>query len=526
MATNLAAVWAFGAQGVVSGVVRDLSGSVAGATVRVQATENATTTVADGSFSLVVTEGEVVTVTAWRAGYLVGWVEAVSPAKGLVIKLERHHTSDNPDYDWFTFEGSRGSRTCGHCMPGISRRWAEDAHARSAVNPRFLSMYRGTDLEGRRSPLTRRVIEQDYGERRLAPDTDASYRGPGYRLDFPDTTGSCAACHAPAAAARTDRAFTTNPEEVSGVEAEGIFCELCHKIGAVILDEKTLRPFDNMPGILSMQLLRPDERDEIFFGTLDDVTRRVSKLPLEEESAFCAPCHSARFWDTPIYDSYGEWLASPYSDPETGKTCQDCHMPVTEEEYIALEEVGGLRRAAGFVSDHHMPGAADVDFIMDSVLLKLDGRRTAEGIEVEVRITNRGVGHHLPTGHPARNMVLVVSATDGLGRELPLVEGRRIPSWGGELAGLPGKGFAKVLEDPWTGEWPTVAYWNPTTIRDDTRIPALATDQTRYIFAAPASSQVVVVSTRLIFRRAYPELARQKLWVDPDLVVAQREIDL
>jgi hypothetical protein len=82
-----------------------------------------------------------------------------------------------------------------------------------------------------------------------------------------------------------------------------------------------------------MRLFRPTEGDDLFFGTFDDVTRPAdSYLPLLEESAFCAPCHYGVFDGVAgdmtvadgvvIYNSYGEWLDSPYSDPETGRTCQ------------------------------------------------------------------------------------------------------------------------------------------------------------------------------------------------------------
>lgn len=73
-----------------------------------------------------------------------------------------------------------------------------------------------------------------------------------------------------------------------------MFCEFCHKIG-----EATL--------VLSMRLHRPKEGQQLFFGNFDDVTRRVSYLPLGEESAFCAPCHFGVFWDTVI--------AAPRSQP-------------------------------------------------------------------------------------------------------------------------------------------------------------------------------------------------------------------
>ncbi len=36
-------------------------------------------------------------------------------------------------------------------------------------------------------------------------------------------------------------------------------------------------------------------------------------LPLYQQSQYCAPCHYGIFWDTTIYNSYGEWLDSPYS---------------------------------------------------------------------------------------------------------------------------------------------------------------------------------------------------------------------
>ena len=52
------------------------------------------------------------------------------------------------------------------------------------------------------------------------------------------------------------------------------------------------------------------------------------------------------------------------------------------------------------------------------------------------------------------------------------------PAYSGNYAGQPGKTFAKVLRDEWTGETPTAAYWRPVTIVEDTRLAALATDTT------------------------------------------------
>ncbi|MFQ6132518.1 MAG: carboxypeptidase regulatory-like domain-containing protein [Armatimonadota bacterium] len=515
----------------VSGFVLDADGPVAGATVRVRATDNQTLSAKDGSFTLEnLRGGQALTITAWAQGYLIGWTTASPGDRGARITVERHYTADNADYDWFSAEGSRGSRTCGKCMPGLHAEWQADAHSQSAVNPRFLTTYLGTDTQGNQSPPTRHITERDYGRRPLPPDPNRPYFGPGYKLDFPETAGNCATCHVPAAAAKPDQAYSADVKDAIGVETEGVFCEFCHKIGGVVLDPATGLPPPNMPGVLSMRLYRPSEGQELFFGTLDDVTRRVTKLPLQQESAFCAPCHSATFWDTVVYNSYGEWLNSRYSDSDEGQTCQECHMPATDATLIALPEFGGVQRRPGFVSSHRMPGAADAEFLRDTAELEVKARPRGGRILVDALVTNAKAGHHLPTGHPSRNMLLVVSATAQGGRELECLDGRLIPAWGGQgdepddYAGRPGKGYAKVLQEMWTGVWPTVAYWNPTTVREDTRIPAGATDVTHYEFRAPAAGRRVTVRARLIFRRAFKELAEQKQWDLGDILMEEEEV--
>ncbi|UCC61503.1 MAG: carboxypeptidase regulatory-like domain-containing protein, partial [Anaerolineae bacterium] len=66
--------------GTVSGVVVDADGPVAGATVRIQATTNATTSATDGSFTLGgLPEGITVTVSAWKHTYYCAKVEGVMP---------------------------------------------------------------------------------------------------------------------------------------------------------------------------------------------------------------------------------------------------------------------------------------------------------------------------------------------------------------------------------------------------------------------------------------------------------------
>lgn len=530
---------------VVAGVVRDAEGPVEGAIVRVQLTDNKTTTAADGSFTLShLAAGVPVKITAWAKGYYIGWAEATPGLEPITITLKPHYTTDNLDYEWFSYKGIKGSASCAPCHTAYPE-WRADAHSQSATNPRFLSMYEGTDVQGHRSPLTR------WGPNgALPPDPTQPYYGPGYRLDYPNRPGNCAACHTPLAS-NLDPSNTCGwsgchtewtawaseevppgiyPTNLTGDAADGVGCDFCHKIGDVILDPNTGLPYPDRPGISSMRLYRPPKGQQLFFGTFDDVTRRVTYLPLEEESAFCAPCHygvfnavDAKYGGVVIYNSYGEWLDSPYSDPETGKTCQDCHMPTVDYDYFVYPAMGGLHRDPNRIHNHYMPGASDKKLLQNAVTMTTTAQLRGDRILVEVRITNDKTGHHVPTGVPLRQVILVVQATDADGHPLPLRDGPVLPDWTGNYAGQPGRYYAKILKDEWTGEAPTGAYWRPVSIVEDTRLPAFATDISRYTFTAPAKGQATI-EARLVFRRAFQKLMEQKGWDVPDILMEEEKI--
>jgi hypothetical protein len=516
---------------VISGVVRDANGTVSGARVRVKTTEVLTSTNRDGRFELPWAGAEPVTVTAWAHGYYVGWVSAVAGGAPVEIMLNPYYTTDNEHYDWFSDEGADGSLSCSHCMPAY-KEWVQDAHGQSAVNPRFLTMYNGTDVEGNQSPPTRFVYIQDYGRVPLPPDPSKPYFGPGYKLDFAATAGNCATCHVPVQAARPAGPYVADPNFAEGVDRDGVSCELCHKIGEVILDPLTQRPYPDRPGVLSLRLFRPYAGQQLFFGNFDDVTRRVSYLPLEEQSTFCAPCHTASFWGVSVYDSYGEWLDSPYNNPETGKTCQACHMPTAGYDYFVFPEKGGLHRNSSRIFSHLMPGARDEQLLRNAVSVGVDARVLGDELRVEVRITNNTTGHHVPTDSPLRHLILLVSARDKVDRPLRQLKGPVVPAWGGvgdpshgNYAGLPGTAYAKVLQELWTEVTPTGAYWNHTRLVSDNRIAAFATAISEYRFACKTSG-VVRVRVTLLFRRAFKALADQKKWQDPDIVMEERRIVL
>ena len=560
----------------VSGTVTDTDGPVAGALVRVQTTANHTYTADDGGFTIdgLPTE-ESVTLVAWAEGYIFGWTEAHGGDDDVSIALHPHNRVDNSVYEW------EPSANCGDCHPSFAE-WERDAHSQSAVNVRFLTMYNGTDVEGNRSRNS-----NYYTGLPRTRDPDDPYYGPGFKLDFPKRDGNCAACHTPMASkldadnscgwngchmqetsdASDELPAGVSPNQAVGVAAEGISCDFCHKIGAVNFYTDTVLPDPAMPGILSLTLYRPKTGEDLLMGTVDDVARpKDSFNQLHGESAFCSACHYGVNDTTEIYNSYGEWLDSPYSNPDSGQTCQDCHMPVAprltssmetvvqtaawlenasgralpaglgklasraQRSYFVFPEKGGLFRELEQIHLHQMPGSTDEQFLKSAIALEV--RAEIEGAELVVttQVSNTGAGHHYPTGSPLRQVLLVVRATDGSGNELLLTEGGKLPDWAGDVAGEAGEGFAKILRDTLTGEEPTFSHWRLVELVEDTRIPAQTARSSTFRFAAEGeevqAGQSLNVEVQLIYRRAFQKLQEWKGWTDPDIILASEQIQL
>jgi nitrate/TMAO reductase-like tetraheme cytochrome c subunit len=524
--------------GTASGTVVDETGNpVPDAVVRIQDTAYMTQTDADGAFVLELPGDGPYDLTAWASGYYcVGPVEASAGQTGVQLVLIAHSAEDNPAYEWLPSQyhpGQGENQGCSQCHSHEGTdiaftlpvdEWRLDAHSQAAVNPRFLTMYAGTDVNGNQSPATRYGTSRDYGRFPLRPDLTQPYYGPGYKLDFPATAGNCAACHTPVAAVNAP--YSTDPTQVSGVGAEGIACDFCHKVWNVYLSPSTGLPYANMPGVLSLEFRRPPGEHQFFAGPYDDVAPGEDTYsPLQTQSTFCAACHFGTFWDTTVYNSFGEWLDSPYSDPEAGKTCQDCHMPPLGATRIANTEQAQDRDPATIFS-HRMPGAADENLLQNTAELTLTAEQVSGQVIVSVDVTNTQAGHHIPTDSPLRQVFVVVTATDAQGNALALLDGPTLPDWAGDLQGAPGVYFAKILQEIWTEVTPTAAYWNPTRILEDTRLPALATNTSSYTFAVPAGAGTVTVEARLIFRRAFYDLMQQKGWDVPDILMEQARVDV
>lgn len=531
----------------IRGTVTNGEAPVPGAIVRVRATTAYTLTDNAGHFELNGLDvAQPVEVTAWAPGYYItGTSDLILPGgEPIALALHRHPTEDNPDYRFIspTLDLENDS-ACVHCharhddtlpYPLPVEEWLLDAHSGSATNPRFLSLYNGDTVNGDPGALTAYRYDPALAVNLpVSPSMGMDASGPGFRLDYPDQAGFCAPCHVPVAA--LDSPFNADPNLADGVALEGATCDFCHKIWDVRLEANGL-PSPSLPGTLSLEMLRPEESHQVFVGQYDDVNGEDIFSPLIDQSAFCAACHFGEFWGVTMYNSFGEWLESPFSDPETGQTCQDCHMPRTGTTAFAqLPEDSDMLppppRDPDTIFGHLMPGAADLDLLANTATLDIETTLDQDRLTVTVRVTNFGAGHHIPTDNPLRNMILLLTVTDSDGQPLTQLAGPIIPDWGGigdpvngYYAGLPGVLYAKILSDFYTGETPTFAYWRQTRLVSDNRIPALETDESHYTFELPDDAGPITVDAQLLLRRAFIELMAVKGWQTPDLLMEHETV--
>jgi hypothetical protein len=529
---------------VLSGTVVDHNGPVAGVNVRIQGGREFVVTDKAGRFVIhAATAGKAVNISAWKKGYYSVLLKDVqAPKEGVRLELVPYQIFDNDRYEWIPPESVKGS--CVECHPAVTEMSLKDAHMRSAQNPRFLTLYYGTDTEGNQSPLTRYEKGRKFSAWvnsmvPLPPDLSKPYYGTGYLLDFPDTVGNCTACHIPGASVDTP----IDPRSVTGADRYGAHCDFCHKVEDVHVSSTTGMPPLRRAGVQAMSVRRPftgdPKRPQLFFGTFEDVNAEAgdTNLPLLRESRYCASCHFGMFWDTVVYNSYGEWLKSPYADSRSGKakTCQECHMPSpTIYKGKNLTNIapgkGGIERDPAAIHNHNM--TVDAGLLRNSLTMNAKAGIQNGRVLVDVKLNNDKTGHHVPTDSPLRHLILLVEARDARGTALKQLSGPRLPEWCGKgdvnkghYAGYPGKAYAKILANKWTGEYPTGAYWDHTDIVSDNRLAAFAIDTSTYAFDPPRNGKVQVVVT-LLYRRAFITLMEQKKWQVPDIVMARQKLSI
>jgi len=502
-----------------SGVVVDPKGSpVNNAIVRLQGTSFSTLTDPTGFFNISIDKAVGSKhITAWKEGYYNGGVPMPAEGTECSIILNPILKEDNAKYSWVpslfkSLEDNQSEiKPCQQCHEELAEQWNKSTHGSSAINPVFLAFFNGTDIDGKNES------------------------GPGYKVDFPNSNGNCTTCHVPAMALNDP--FNSDPREARGVEREGVFCDFCHKI-----DEARIDRVGGHPGTLSLKLNRPVNGHQLFYGQYDDVfPGDDSYHPLYKESRYCAPCHNGNFWNVLIYSEFQEWTESTYAKKNIH--CQDCHMTANgTQTRFAPEKEGGIERSPETIPSHVFNGVNDRTLMTEAIDLDVQVKLNESDLIVTATVKNVKAGHHYPTGNPMRNMVLLVEVSGENGYALPLVSGEKVPVWGGigpvekgNYAGLPGKGFAKVLRDSisypdsnrqrhFRPESPA-PHWRPVIVESDNRIPANGTDLSQYKFTIPADLRGSIhVSARLIFRKSFKNWMDSKGVAMNDLELAQKSL--
>jgi hypothetical protein len=422
--------------------------------------------------------------------------------------------------NYFYHDSSSHIYSCSKCHDKIYKQWKSNRHANSSKNPLFLNMYNGTHAVG--------------------------FKGwaPGYKIDFPTAEGNCASCHAPGSAIYNP--LNTEMTLLDRKKDANVNCIFCHNTKAISLDSEGKKP-----GIHSIQLSSQFLNSSVDSNITCLNEQFSQKSSLLKKSILCAPCHNARFRDTPIYETYTEWSNSEYA--KQGVECQACHMSKNISN-INARAFNTLPTNNKISVSHNLWGPNDDKFLFSSAKVEMDANVSSDFITVCTKVTNVGAGHFLPTGSPLRNLILLVSAGDLSGKSLPYLGSEKVPTFGGikkssgNYAGMPGKGFAKVLQLV-----PHSAYcspsnkinrgqigrsidnnllypdylpqpqWRNTIILKDNRIGPLATDSSFYKFQVPLNSKYLKVTSTLIYRRAFLPLAQAKGWDLKDKIISKIE---
>ena len=492
-------------------VVDNLTGApVDGADIHVQASlTESTMSDVDGNFTLVAMRepGEVVVVAATKPGYFSRGLSVLAGDSGIAFRLDAVPLTDDPQYVF------RSPEDCRLCHQRYYDEWQDAGHRNAAKNTWVKDLYDGSGTPG------------------------TGGNGYTFKGAHPELHGDCAECHAPVAAA-PNPGDHTDFAAVSGEAYEfGVSCDLCHKASGII--------HEDLPGVLAMTMSR--SAPDLAFGTLPDAAplfpgqMRASRSELHASSLLCSACHednSDHDFDGDYLEegsveseaTYSEWSDSPYAQPGPGyRTCQSCHMGPNGAT-TAAESFGVVVRDPSQLHAHEFQGTTD-DYVKNAATVRVIAIRSGSRVEIHAAVTNDRTGHKVPSGVTTRNMILLVDATspDGVGLPFDLDASETVPVWAGSgdpgagyYAGLPGRGFTKVLTD---GVDDNVFFTEATAVKSDNRIPAGATDWSSYVVDVPEADAAARVDVRLIYRRAFRAIVDLKGWVltgqgrlNPDLI--------
>ncbi len=204
---------------------------------------------------------------------------------------------------------------------------------------------------------------------------------------------NCLRCHAPIALINNDYDLKNE------VTKEGVSCDFCHSIKKVNLNNKE-NPFEIETGNIKWGPL----------SNLDSPAHKTEPSSLFKSSELCAGCHEyTNDKGVVVLGTYSEWKASPYA--REGTQCQNCHMPLIPGKIVKPDiKTSAFKQ----INLHAISASHSIEQLRKAVKVDIQNINKEEDvIEVVVGVTNLGSGHMVPTGIPARKLILYVELRAG-----------------------------------------------------------------------------------------------------------------
>jgi hypothetical protein len=213
---------------------------------------------------------------------------------------------------------------------------------------------------------------------------------------------ACQTCHEPAGVYPIADIIQKNPPAVAATE--GVTCDVCHRVTTV-------------EGTGAFSFGPMDEKRGPYRDAQSPYHKTVY-APLVESSDFCVACHGqlSNLNGLTVCDTTRAWRESRYA--KEGKTCQSCHMPSL---------TGAAATGPGAPADapknrprhsHVFRGPnGDPTILATAATVEQQVKRDPNGeLRIQVKVTNSGTGHDMPSGLPDRLISLKVTGKDAAGK--------------------------------------------------------------------------------------------------------------
>jgi len=275
---------------------------------------------------------------------------------------------------------------CGECHEQIHRQWEGGMHANAWKDPAYTALHRIASQE------TKGMVDR-----------------------------YCIGCHAPLAVLAGEEGGN-----VSQISQKGVQCDFCHTVaGSKGIGNTALI---SSPGSIKRGPF-PDSRSP---------AHETAFSELHTQAEFCGACHDVYhpLNGLPLEKTYTEWYQGPYR--VRGIKCQDCHMTpgitgfqanpgnagvgAPDREHIWTHNIVGANASMasllGFprhrqLAEERLRSAAKLEIIAPLTA------RAGEILFLQVKVSNTGAGHYLPTGlTESREMWLEAIVRDPTGRPI------------------------------------------------------------------------------------------------------------